>query len=255
MSVGSEAFEVESVDLGSQPAAVEWSQPRPQGGPNWIFDIFTPPVIYYNEETETFTVTPPFPGAEGVEEVFELQLVQVQPVPYRFQLVSYAGSAGNYVLTLEDLDSGRDVFCSPKEQLSEYGLEVISFSENRVVASSSREGTTEAFDLVGEAIVKDQRTGRQYLLRHNQITFLEEPKAMFETARGETLQMAEGDTWRSDDATYTVLSVQKDEQSATVEKTSTDVGDKVVKVLHSRNNTSDLSNRNTRKSDPPPGAF
>ena len=139
-TTGSGTFAVERIPVDVLSDAVDWGQPKSQGGRNWIFDIFTPPVIYYDEETGTFTVTPPFPGAEAVDEAFELQLVEVKPVPYRFQLVSYAGAQGNYVLTLEDLDSGRDVFCAPNESLSEHGLEVLNFSEARVVASSRSTG-------------------------------------------------------------------------------------------------------------------
>ncbi len=246
---------VDSLDLDITPVSVDWGQPGPQGGPNWIFDIFTPPVIYYNDETRTFTVTPPFPNSNPIDSLFELQLVQVQPVPYRFQLVSYAGAKGNYVLTLEDLESGKDIFCSPNETLSEHWLEVLNFIENRVIASSAREGTTEAFDLVGEVLVKDKRSGDQYRLRHNQITFTDEPKAIFETSFRESIQLSAGDTWSSPTANYSIQSIDLQGQSASVEKSLPDVGDKVVKVLHASNNRSDLSNRNTRKSETPPGAF
>ena len=252
---GSQSFTTESLELAVKPKAAEWGQPSSQGGPNWIFDIFTPPVIYYNEETGTFTVTPPFRDANQNNLPFELQLIEVRPVPYRFQLVSYAGAKGNYVLTLEDLQTGRDVFCAPNELLSEHNLEILNFTESRVIASSTREGTTEAFDLVGELFVKDTSTGEQHTLRHNQITYLDEPNAIFQTSSGATVPLAKGGVWNSSSSSYTILSIDPQQSSASVEKSSPDVGDKVVKVLHVSNNTSDLSNRNTRKSDPPPGAF
>jgi len=246
---------VDSLALDITPVSVDWGQPSPQGGPNWIFDIFTPPVIYYNDETRTFTVTPPFPNSNPIDSLFELQLVQVQPVPYRFQLVSYAGAKGNYVLTLEDLESGKDIFCSPNESLPEHGLEILNFVENRVIASSARAGTTEAFDLVGEVLVKDKQSGQQYRLRQNQITFTDEPKAIFETSAGESIQLGAGETWSSPIAAYSIQSIDLQRQSTSVEKSLPEVGDKVVKVLHASNHRSDLSNRNTRKSETPPGAF
>ncbi len=249
------AISVESLEQEIHPVSVDWGQPSPQGGPNWIFDIFTPPVIYYNDATRTFTVIPPFPHANPVDSRFELKLVQVQPVPYRFQLVSYAGAKGNYVLTLEDLVSGKDIFCAPNELLSDYGLEILNFVENRVIASSVREGTTEAFDLVGEALIKDQRSGEQYSLRHNQITFTDQPKAMFETTTGGSIQLGAGEAWSSPTATYSIQSIDLEQQSVSVEKSLPDVSDKVVKVLHASNNRSDLSNRHARKSELPPGAF
>ena len=132
------SFEVKSSMLEDLSLAIHWEQATSQGGSNWIFDIFTPPVIYYNEETGTFTVTAPFPDASPVDQAFELELMEITPVPFRFQLVSYAGAEGNYMLTLENLDSGKDVFCGAREVLTELELEVVDFVERRVVASSSR---------------------------------------------------------------------------------------------------------------------
>jgi len=254
-SVGTH-FEIKSVKGGSTPL-VDWGQSSPQGGPNWIFDVFTPPVIYYDEETGTFTVTPPFPDAKPVEESYELELVGISSLPYRFQLVSYAGVDGNYLLTLEDLDTGRDVFCAPGEILSEEGIQILDFVEKREVAASAREGTTEAFDLVGEVTVEDQRSKVQYVLRHNTPTYLEHPVAQFVTQAGALLYLSAGDSWDSKKATYTVSEIDQSSQSVSVEKTPTDVGDKVSKMLQpaSSFNSSDPSIRKTRESHPSPGTF
>jgi len=251
------SFEVESVRNETSIAPIEWGNPSPQGGPNWIFDIFTPPVIYYDEATRTFTVTPPYPVVEPVEDIFDLELVDIVPVPFRFQLVSYAGSKGNYLLTLENLDSGQDVFCGPHDVLTDHGLKVIDFVEIREVAASTQVGTTEAFDFVGKLVVEDQRTGDQYALRHNKITYLEDPVAHFVTTSGEAVRLAEGESWRSGSTIYTVNRIDLNSHSVALEKSSSDVGDRVAKILHSSKsfNSSDLSNRNTRESDPPPGAF
>lgn len=260
LSDKSDTYSSDAVDAVSTPAfaeSIEWGQPSPQGGANWIFDLFTPPVIYYDKETETFTVTPPFPDADSVEEPFALELVEISRVPFRFQLVSYAGARGNYLLTLENLKTGRDVFASPGETLAEFDIRIDGFNEMRAVAASSREGTTEAFDLVGEAIVIDQRSGKQYTLHHNHVTYLEAPVAEFLTDSGDTIHLSAGESWSSPGVTYTVKTVDASAQTATVEKTSTDVSDKVVKILHTALsfNSSDLSNRKTRQSDPSPGTF
>ena len=195
---------MDAYELVELAGTVEWNPPAPQGGPNWIFDIFTPPVIYYNEFTGAFSVIPPFPEAGSIDEAFELELVEIHSVPYRFQLVSYAGDQGNYVLTLEDLESGKDLFCAPDEILADHGLKILGFVETRVVASSSRSGATEAFDLVGEARVEDQISGKLYSLRLNQITFMDEPIARFQTDSGLVLQLEKGARWDSESGTYSV---------------------------------------------------
>jgi hypothetical protein len=254
---GKADFEPEVVRSNISTAKPDWGQPVSQGGANWIFDIFTPPVIFYDEATQTFTVTPPFPDANPVERTFELRLVAIEPQPFRFQLVSYAGARGNYVLTLENLESGRDVFCSPGEALTEYGLRILDFAERREIAASTLEGTTEAFDLTGEVTVQDERNGKQYKLRHTATTYLENPLVRFVSTGGQTVLLKPGESWESGTAEYVLKSLDAAKQTATVEKTSLDVSDKVIEILHTSSsfNSSDLSNRSTRLSDPQPGAF
>lgn len=251
------SFTADPVLAEFSPDPIVWEQPIPQGGINWIFDLFTPPVIYYDEETGTFTVTPPFPDSGPVEETFELELVEISPVPFRYQLVSYAGARGNYVLTLEDLETGKDIFCSPHENLTEQRLRILDFTEKRIVAESSLEGSTEAFDLIGEAIIQEEDTGTRYSLFLNQITYVDKPAAQFLSRNGETLFLSVGESWASSGANYTIKEINLNEESASVEKTYPDVDDRVFKMLQISNrfNTSDLSNRNSRPSDSAPGTF
>ncbi len=235
----------------------EWRKPTPQGGANWIFDIFTPPVIYYDPETKTFTVTPPFPNAVASIDAYEIELIRIVLRPYRFQLVSYAGAAGNYLLTLEDLENGKDVFCAPGDRLVELGIRISDFQEKRVVAEAVGEGATEAFDLVGEVIVEDLKSGNTYRLKHNDVTFLDESDAEFRTSSGQLITLSKGDSWSSDDATYFVSSIRLDEGLVEVEKMLTDAGDKEVRLLDpvSQLNPLNQSNRNSRLSDSAPGTF
>lgn len=251
------AFETNEARVDGTPSPVVWRQPKPQGGPDWVFDIFTPPVIYYDQTTGAFTVTPPFPDTNPLDESFGLQLVDFQPVPFRFQLVSYAGASGNYLLTLENLETGKDLFCSPGEELPDQQLRVLGFREKREVTASALSGTTEAFDLVGELSVEDRRTGRRYSLRHDKTTFTDHPLAVFLTDNGRELRLNGGGNWVSDGHTYSVTSIDPAAGTATVEKISMDANGKMVKVLQLRNsvNPSDLSNRSTRLADSPPAAF
>ncbi len=235
----------------------EWGKPTPQGGPNWIFDIFTPPVIYYDEVTGTFTVTPPFPEAAKIENEFELSLLRISLEPYRFQLVSYAGTQGRYVLTLENLESGKDVFCTPGETLEEHQIQVYGFTEHREVPAALREGSTEVFDLVGEATITDLRTDQTHVLRHNHIAYLDKPSAVFSDLEGKEIVLKTGESWRSLDATYTLSGIDTNNRQVTVDKSSVVGGDILQKILQpvDNHNSSDLSIRNIPGSDPLPGAF
>ena len=42
------------------PKSISWAPPQPQSrGEDWVFDVFTPPVLYYNPASREFTVTSP----------------------------------------------------------------------------------------------------------------------------------------------------------------------------------------------------
>lgn len=250
-------FSFEGPGIEYTDTVLEWNPPAAQGGSEWVFDIFSPPVIYYDPSTGAFTVTPPYPDAVPADEGFEIGFRGIRPEPYRFQLVSYAGARGNYLLTLENLETGRDVFASPGETLEDDKLKVLDFAEKREVAEPGAEGTTEAFDLVGEATVLDQRSGKQFLLKHNAVTYREKPVALFTTPGGANLELQEGETWESETAVYTLIAIQPDPVTITLEKTPKDGGDILTKTFQVSRSypSSDLSNRSSGASDPPPGAF
>ena len=214
----------------AKPAA--WMEPSPQGGPNWIFDIFTPPVIYYDEASGRFTVTPPFRNDPDVmDDAFELRLLGIRREPFRFQLVSYAGSPGQYVLTLEDLETGRDVFCVPGETLPQHQIRIDQFVESREVPAALREGSTEVFDLVGQAIITDLSAHQTLRLRHSQIAYLEQPSAVFTNGEGMQIVLHQGESWQSNQADYLLERIASNKGQVTVTKSSLIGGDNLQKIL------------------------
>lgn len=229
--VNAYGFDLERPHSEGLSEEMEWRKPFSQGGPNWIFDIFTPPVIYYDEATGSFTVTPPFQEVYEMADAFELRLLGIRREPFRFQLVSYAGSPGQYVITLENLETGKDVFCVPGETLAEHRIRVDRFVESREVPAALREGSTEVFDLVGQATITDLRTHQTYGLRHSRITYLDQPSAVFSNEEGMQIVLQPGESWRSAKAVYLVSEIAPDKGQVTVEKTSLVGGDNLQKIL------------------------
>ena len=229
--VNTEVLDLERPHSGAQFEEVEWRKPLSQGGPNWIFDIFTPPVIYYDEATGSFTVTPPFQKVTEMADAFELRLLGIRREPYRFQLVSYAGSPGQYVITLENLETGKDVFCVPGETLAEHHIRVDRFVESREVPAALGEGSTEVFDLVGQATITDLRTHQTHGLRHSRITYLDQPSAVFSNEEGMQIVLQKGERWRSAKAVYLISGIAADKGQVTVEKSSLVGEDNLQKIL------------------------
>ena len=252
-----EGFDHELPHSGKLSEKVEWGKPSPQGGPDWIFDIFTPPVIFFDEETGAFTVTPPFQEEAGMVDDFELRLLGIRREPYPFQLVAYAGNPGQYVLTLENLESGKDVFCAPGETLAEHRIRVDRFMETREVPPALREGSTEVFDLVGQATITDLDTNQTYVLRHSQMAYLDQPSGVFSNPEGTQIVLRKGQSWQSSKASYTLLGINADNRQVTVEKSALvegDISQKILQLAH-EDNPSDRTIHHTTGSDSPPEVF
>lgn len=87
-------------------AAVQWTPPVAQSaGPRWIFELFTPPMVYFNRRRGRLTVDPPLPAPE--EPPFGLVLHEIVRVPYSVQFRGYSGRRGSYSVELQHLGQGR----------------------------------------------------------------------------------------------------------------------------------------------------
>ena len=114
-------FTAASVELADEfgqtefAGIAEWVDPRLQAAdPAWTFDVFTPPVIYYNPTTERFSVTPPVAyEADPIEaaplEPIEATLLGVNQTAFRLQLVGWAADGEDHIGIFIDGESGNNV--------------------------------------------------------------------------------------------------------------------------------------------------
>lgn len=149
-------------------AQVSWPDPPAQSrGHDWVYDVFTPPVIYFNPDTKEFTVTPPVfaaPIVAATETPFEVELVAVKQEPYRLQLVGYAGNDTDYIAHIEIVETGAVILARAGAVYPEAkgNFTLKSFEVRRVTTN-----TTESMPVVeniGFAVVLDGRTGREVTL-------------------------------------------------------------------------------------------
>lgn len=149
-------------------AQVSWPEPSAQSrGRDWVYDTFTPPVIYFNPDTKEFTVTPPVatgPAIAIVETPFEIELVAVRQEPYRLQLVGYAGNETDYIAHIEIVDTGAVILARPGAAYPEAkgSFTLRSFDVRRVTTNSSE--SMPVVENLGFAVVLDGRTGREVTL-------------------------------------------------------------------------------------------
>lgn len=143
-----------------KPAA---SQSR---GDDWVFDVFTPPVIYYDPNSREFAVTPP--SLQVVDAVdmkwtaFNIELLEVRQRPYKLQLVGYAGSAGSYLVYFENTATGAIVLLREGQEDAALGVRLTSFQEQKV--ETSKDGETTVVQNVGVARVADYASGQEVSL-------------------------------------------------------------------------------------------
>lgn len=148
---------------------VSWPDPPAQSrSRDWVYDVFTPPVIYYNRQSGEFTVTPPSSSEPVATNTapFEVELLEVRQEAYRVQLVGYVGAEGSYLATFELAESNETVVGRvgadfPRAEFTLVSLEV------RRVTTETRENTP-VVETVAVATILDRRTGREETLTNRE---------------------------------------------------------------------------------------
>lgn len=74
--------------------ALHWQVPKPQDEEGlWLFDLFTPPKIWWDVDKQEFVAHPPYSPAQPSP--FGLELVAIERVPYRIQFDAFFGNMGD----------------------------------------------------------------------------------------------------------------------------------------------------------------
>lgn len=160
----SERIQMPTISKVSWPDA-----PAQSRGRDWVYDLFTPPVIYYNPQTKQFTVTPPVVNAPVVatdDTPFEVDLVKVRQEPYRIQLVGYVGSEDSYIGTFLIVDGGETINGRPGRAFDEQEFSLKSLDVRKVTTNSSN--SMPVVETVAVAVIVDGRTGREETLTNHE---------------------------------------------------------------------------------------
>jgi hypothetical protein len=209
----------------------QWAGPSSQpAGETWLFDVFTPPVIYYNTDTKKFTVTVPVPRkAEDPIQVVDtsmpapygLELVGVEQPLYRLQLVGYIGEGANARGNFLNVLTGEVIFGVKGKKLPSLNLEIVSFSAERV--KTKVDGGTEIIETIAKAVVRDTVTGEEIPL-DAKIRRPEGPlMATFKKVDGSTVSGKAGDVIALDGHVFVVGSLTSSPPSAVVTKSGGDL--------------------------------
>jgi hypothetical protein len=214
-------------------ATQTWPKAAAQsGGAEWVYDVFTPPEIYYDAVSKKFSVTPPVlvvvdtppPAPFGVE------LVQIKPDAFRLQLVGYVGSEGDYRGTFENTVSGETVIGRAGKVIPSLGLMIKSFEVKRNAIKSPDSMIT--YDTEATAVVVDTKSGDQVTLTNKRRSISGEPFAVLKAdSSDQPGQYRAGATFQVGEVKYTVVSVTAEPPSAQVRKESADLKEPITKTL------------------------
>ncbi len=216
------------------PKPMAWSGPQPQSrGEDWIFDLFTPPVLYYNPGSREFTVTSPElsrPGVQDPWKAFEIELVEVRQRPYRLQLVGYAGEEGNYLAYFEFLNTNELLLAKAGKLLVEAGVKVLSFEVKQMEVE--QEGSMPVFEKVGVARLLDYETNEEVYLTNLETKMFSDLEAKVRsTENGDVFVVREGSQVELDDGSYIIGALSDNPPEAMVTKISMDGGKRLSKLL------------------------
>lgn len=215
---------------GIDAPAVEtklWPNPAERArSREWVYDVFTPPVIYYNSQSGEFSVTPPVITAVEPEvepaKPFGIELVEVKLNPFRLQLVGYVGGPGNYRGMFENPATQETVLARAGKTFPEMGLTVRSFevARQRVEIPDSMPVT----QMVATAVVVDDRTGEVVQLSTLERRVTGTPSVVLRLSdTGEEREDKAGAVFVHAGATYRVGAISLTPPSVEVTKESADL--------------------------------
>jgi hypothetical protein len=213
-----------------------WAPPAAQsGGADWVYDVFTPPEIYYDLANKRFTVTPPSSAGgvvvKPVEPPFGVELVQVKQDAFRLQLVGYTGKPGNYRGTFENAVTGKTILGQAGRKIADLDLTIVSFE---VKQNRTEQGTGKTVIIETEAVaqVSDDKTGEVFNLTNKSRLTKGTPIAYLKAdGSSELVAYKAGAKFTVGDATFTVNSVTSETNEVVVTKESPSLKEPLTKTL------------------------
>lgn len=198
-----------------------WASPGAQSrGRDWVYDAFTPPEIFYNSRSKQFTVRPPSSLTdEDTTEAFGVELVAVRPEPFRLQLIGYVGEERRWRGMFQNVMSGEVFLASAGHRVPNLALSIKRLDVKPQPVTVADSMTTR--QRVAQAIVRDEKAGRDITLTHRERLFTGTLFAFVaETGRSSAREVRSGDTFKIGEATYRIDRIETTPPSIEITKES-----------------------------------
>jgi hypothetical protein len=197
---------------------VEWPEPKEQSS-GWVYDVFTPPKIYLDENGRFTAVgwEPPLP-----KEPFGLYLAEIKRDLYRLQIQGYIeedrDDQTRTLVLLNDQERDATVRLRAGETSQASEVEIIDFTVDRQV--NADEGQVE---VTAQATIRDLRSDETITLVKDEILYESGVKVLLRSKQlpNFEIELSEpGSTFETELGEYKLLSINLEERSVVVEKYS-----------------------------------
>jgi hypothetical protein len=224
--------EFEAIDLSVETQrAVQWTDPAEQST-GWVFDVFTPPKIFIDPETNAFIRIPPRAPADA--EPFGIYLAKIERELYRFQFQGYAevdpSDPSTSIIYIFDTVNNRQINARAGREYADDGFAIRSFTIERI----EDEGI-----ITREAVVTlfDKAMDREIEMRQNEVIYTGETRFHFASREHPDFSFVAtqvGETFESPAGSFRITNINIANESVTVEKSATEAFEPQIQILTPR---------------------
>lgn len=174
-----------------------WAPPPAQRrGQAWIYDVFTPPEVFYDAGLRRFSVTPPRVEAPESTAPFGLELARIERKWFPLQLVGFAGAPGRYWGVFENVATGETFLAEAGRDVAELGLTIADFDVRRMPLEWPDSTVTAPLAAIADVQDRDGRVTRLTSVerRHDDVwvavvAALDAPSELHELREGASLTL------------------------------------------------------------------
>lgn len=169
-----------SLDLAPLAPSSLWTRSR-GGLDGRTWDLFTAPQTVPSQREQALLPTPPPADASAPERAFGLQLLAVERVPYRLQLLGQVGTGSRRRGIFENVQTGEIALASAGEAFEELDILV---QELKVGSVASAGEPAQTRIPIGTAVIRDRRSGQRVVLCDHEPFLTSELRAVLRPLAG-----------------------------------------------------------------------
>lgn len=195
-----------------EPRLLSWGAPSAQSrSARWVYDVFTPPEIFYDAALQQFTVSPPTTDLRSEtettadsREIPELRLIGVKRPLFRLQLIGFVKSAGQDIGLFENVTTSEIFLARKGKPLPELRLEIEELEVRPSPMALPESMTTR--QTLAQAVVRDQYTGESIILSSTErrLSSYSQATLMERAVPGHQHEVSEGDVFDVGEVRYEV---------------------------------------------------